>query len=171
MNTVFLMSEQKRARIINHAVFILMLAICGGNYLAPAQTTSTSPRPAVSQESATPENPTGGYGRTLRNLIGLGTRNVIVGVRIEVPLRNRRAQADFASARRAVATRISAGEARADSRGGSKVDGTGGRDCQTAACSSRAARASARNFNSKASVGFMNPDVRPPFCSSNARTA
>jgi HAE1 family hydrophobic/amphiphilic exporter-1 len=46
-----------------------------------------------------PETLVGGYGRTLRNLVGLGTRNVVVGVRIEIPFRNRRARADLATAR------------------------------------------------------------------------
>jgi HAE1 family hydrophobic/amphiphilic exporter-1 len=65
-----------------------------GAGLAPADV------PLVTTETrALPENLTGGYGRTLRNLIGLGTRNVVVGVRIEVPFRNRRAQAELATAR------------------------------------------------------------------------
>lgn len=55
--------------------------------------------PLVTTESrALPENLTGGYGRTLRNLVGLGTRNIVVGVRVEVPFRNRRARADLATA-------------------------------------------------------------------------
>lgn len=57
------------------------------------------PTGTITGGGALPENLTGGYGQTLRNLIGLETRNVVVGVRIEVPFRNRRAQADFASAR------------------------------------------------------------------------
>ncbi|HVF49813.1 MAG TPA: TolC family protein, partial [Pyrinomonadaceae bacterium] len=44
------------------------------------------------------ENFVGGYGRTLRNLFGLDTRDIIVGVTIQLPLRNRTAQANLASA-------------------------------------------------------------------------
>ena len=56
--------------------------------------------PLVTAETAAlPENLVGGYGRTLRNLFGLGTRNLVVGVRIEIPFRNRRARADLATAR------------------------------------------------------------------------
>ena len=46
-----------------------------------------------------PETLVGGYGRTLRNLVGLRTRNIVVGVRIEIPFGNRRARADLATAR------------------------------------------------------------------------
>jgi HAE1 family hydrophobic/amphiphilic exporter-1 len=59
-----------------------------------------TPTGGVSGEAgALPETLVGGYGRTLRNLVGLGTRNVVVGARIEIPLRNRRARADLATAR------------------------------------------------------------------------
>jgi outer membrane protein TolC len=51
------------------------------------------------ETGALPENLVGGYGRTLRNLVSLGTRNVVVGMRIEIPFRNRRARADLATAR------------------------------------------------------------------------
>jgi HAE1 family hydrophobic/amphiphilic exporter-1 len=51
------------------------------------------------ETNALPETLVGGYGRTLRNLASLGTRNVVVGVRIEIPFRNRRARADLATAR------------------------------------------------------------------------
>lgn len=46
-------------------------------------------------------NPTliGGYGRDLRNLIGGDTRNVTVGVRIQLPFKNTTAEANLASAR------------------------------------------------------------------------
>ncbi len=41
----------------------------------------------------------GGYGRTLRNLFGFDTRNVVAGVAIQIPLRNRTAEANLAGAR------------------------------------------------------------------------
>jgi HAE1 family hydrophobic/amphiphilic exporter-1 len=46
-------------------------------------------------------NPTliGGYGRDLRNLIGGDTRNVTVGVRIQLPFKNTTAEANLAGAR------------------------------------------------------------------------
>ncbi|HEY0079747.1 MAG TPA: TolC family protein [Pyrinomonadaceae bacterium] len=40
----------------------------------------------------------GGYGRNLRNLFSLDTRNIVVGVTIEMPLRNRTAKANLATA-------------------------------------------------------------------------
>ena len=50
-------------------------------------------------EAGVPTNLVGGYARTLRNLFSLNTRNIVVGVAIEIPLRNRRAQAELAGAR------------------------------------------------------------------------
>lgn len=41
----------------------------------------------------------GGYGQTLKNLFSLNTYNVIVGVSIQIPLRNRTAEANLAGAR------------------------------------------------------------------------
>jgi outer membrane protein TolC len=41
----------------------------------------------------------GGYGRDLRNLFGLGTRNIVVGVSIQIPFRNKTAEANLAGAR------------------------------------------------------------------------
>lgn len=41
----------------------------------------------------------GGYGRTLRNLFNLDTRNVVAGVAIQIPLRNRTAEANLAGTR------------------------------------------------------------------------
>jgi HAE1 family hydrophobic/amphiphilic exporter-1 len=40
----------------------------------------------------------GGYGRNLRNLFGLSTRDIIVGATIQIPLHNRTAQANLVSA-------------------------------------------------------------------------
>lgn len=41
----------------------------------------------------------GGYGTNLRNLFNFGTRNVVAGVAIQIPLRNRTAEANLAGAR------------------------------------------------------------------------
>lgn len=46
-----------------------------------------------------PDNLQGGYLRELRNLFGFGTRNIVVGVNIQIPFRNRTAQANLAGAR------------------------------------------------------------------------
>lgn len=40
----------------------------------------------------------GGYGQTLSNLFSFNTRNIVVGVNIQIPLRNRTAQANLAGA-------------------------------------------------------------------------
>jgi outer membrane protein len=45
-----------------------------------------------------PSNLIGGYGRTLRNLFNFDTRNVVVGVSIEFPFRNKTAKANLAGA-------------------------------------------------------------------------
>lgn len=50
------------------------------------------------QTRQVPENLVGGYGQTLSNLFRFDTRNVVVGVRIELPLRNRTAEANLAGA-------------------------------------------------------------------------
>ena len=56
--------------------------------------------PTVTPQAATvPPQLVGGYGRTLRNLFSLDTRNIVVGVAIEIPFRNRRAEANLATAR------------------------------------------------------------------------
>jgi HAE1 family hydrophobic/amphiphilic exporter-1 len=41
----------------------------------------------------------GGYGQTLQNLFGFKTRNIVAGVTIQLPLRNRTAEANLAGAR------------------------------------------------------------------------
>lgn len=72
---------------------------------ATVSTTGLAGSPVVptgsvnSETGELPETLVGGYGRTLRNLVGLGTRNIVVGVRIEIPFGNRRARADLATAR------------------------------------------------------------------------
>jgi outer membrane protein len=55
--------------------------------------------PTVVQESSVPERLVGGYGRTLRNLFSFETRNIVVGVNIQIPFRNRTAEANLAGAR------------------------------------------------------------------------
>lgn len=47
---------------------------------------------------AIPENLKGGYAQSLRNMAGLGSRNIVVGVTVQLPLGNRTAQADLAGA-------------------------------------------------------------------------
>ncbi len=44
-----------------------------------------------------PSNLVGGYGRALRNVLGFGTHDLTVGVNIQLPLRNRTAQANLAA--------------------------------------------------------------------------
>jgi HAE1 family hydrophobic/amphiphilic exporter-1 len=48
--------------------------------------------------SPPPTNLVGGYGKDLSNLAGLSTRNITVGVAIQIPLRNKTAQANLAGA-------------------------------------------------------------------------
>jgi outer membrane protein len=55
--------------------------------------------PVVPAPSLAPSALVGGYGQTLRNLFNLNTYNVIVGVSIQIPLRNRTAEANLAGAR------------------------------------------------------------------------
>ncbi|MCA1558106.1 MAG: TolC family protein, partial [Acidobacteria bacterium] len=54
--------------------------------------------PTVEQPGV-PNRLVGGYGRTLRNLLSFETRNVVVGVNIQIPFRNKTAQANLAGAR------------------------------------------------------------------------
>ncbi|HJR07134.1 MAG TPA: TolC family protein [Pyrinomonadaceae bacterium] len=58
------------------------------------------PIPTVTANAATvPQFLVGGYGQTLQNLFGFKTRNVLVGVTLQFPLRNRTAEANLAGAR------------------------------------------------------------------------
>ncbi|HYP01724.1 MAG TPA: TolC family protein, partial [Pyrinomonadaceae bacterium] len=58
------------------------------------------PIPTVTPSVGTvPEFLVGGYGQTLQNLFGFKTRNVLVGVTLQIPLRNRTAEANLAGAR------------------------------------------------------------------------
>ncbi len=54
--------------------------------------------PSVTTGTGVPSNLVGGFGRTLRNLFSLDTRNIVVGVNIQLPLRNRTAEANLAGA-------------------------------------------------------------------------
>jgi len=47
---------------------------------------------------AVPSQLVGGYGRTLRNLFSFDTRNIVVGATIQIPFRNRTAEANLAGA-------------------------------------------------------------------------
>lgn len=67
-----------------------------------AQGLPLSVSPLVDVEDDTPRpNPglVGGYGRDLRNLISGDTRNVTIGVRIQLPFKNKTAEANLAGAR------------------------------------------------------------------------
>jgi outer membrane protein TolC len=55
--------------------------------------------PTVTIDTGVPQNLVGGYGRTLRNLFGFNTRNLVAGVAIQIPLHNRTAEANLAGAR------------------------------------------------------------------------
>lgn len=66
-----------------------------GQGLGPA----TVPTVSSGGTSSVPPSLVGGYGRDLRNLFGFGTRNIVAGVSIQIPLRNRTAEANLAGAR------------------------------------------------------------------------
>ena len=55
--------------------------------------------PLATTPSLAPSALVGGYGQTLKNLLNLNTYNVIVGVAIQIPLKNRTAEANLAGAR------------------------------------------------------------------------
>jgi HAE1 family hydrophobic/amphiphilic exporter-1 len=60
----------------------------------PLATSPLAPTPGLA-----PSALVGGYGQTLKNLFNLNTYNVIVGVAIQIPLKNRTAEANLAGAR------------------------------------------------------------------------
>jgi outer membrane protein len=67
-----------------------------------AQGLPVAQSPLVDVEDDTPRpNPSlvGGYARDLRNLLGGDTRNVTIGVRIQLPFKNKTAEANLAGAR------------------------------------------------------------------------
>ncbi len=55
--------------------------------------------PTVPAPGGPPANLIGGYGKDLSNLFGFKTRNVTVGLSIQIPLKNRTAEANLAGAR------------------------------------------------------------------------
>jgi len=55
--------------------------------------------PFVATPTLAPSALIGGYGQTLKNLFNLNTYNVIVGVSIQIPLKNRTAEANLAGAK------------------------------------------------------------------------
>ena len=65
----------------------------------PSLNTAVDPPLITPQTSSVPQNLVGGYGRMLRNLFTLDTRNISVGLAIQIPLRNRTAEANLAGAR------------------------------------------------------------------------
>jgi outer membrane protein TolC len=69
------------------------------NILRAGQGLGPATVPTVTTDNGVPTNLIGGYGRTLRNLFGFDTRNVVAGVAIQIPLRNRTAEANLAGAR------------------------------------------------------------------------
>jgi outer membrane protein TolC len=74
---------------------------------ATVATTGLSGTPRVTTDpitgeiipSTVPSTLVGGYGQTLRNLFGFDTRNLVGGVSIQIPLRNRTAEANLAGVR------------------------------------------------------------------------
>ena len=64
--------------------------------LGPAVVPTITPS---TQTQRLPEKLIGGYGQTLRNLLTLDTRNIVVGVAIQIPFRNKTAEANLAGAR------------------------------------------------------------------------
>lgn len=67
--------------------------------LAGSPMTTVNPLTSKEETATVPGNLTGGYGQMLRNLIGLDTHNLVVGVTLEIPLRNRLAQENLGGAR------------------------------------------------------------------------
>jgi len=55
--------------------------------------------PLVATPNLAPSDLVGGYGKNLSNLFGLNTYNVIVGVAIQIPFKNKTAEANLAGAR------------------------------------------------------------------------
>jgi outer membrane protein TolC len=55
--------------------------------------------PLVPTQSGPATNLIGGYGQDLSNLFGLKTRNVTIGVAIQIPFKNKTAKAELAGAR------------------------------------------------------------------------
>jgi HAE1 family hydrophobic/amphiphilic exporter-1 len=56
---------------------------------------AVTPPNVTSTSTAIPSQFVGGYGQTLSNLFSLSTRQIVVGATIQIPLRNRTAQANY----------------------------------------------------------------------------
>jgi outer membrane protein TolC len=69
------------------------------NILRAGQGLGPATVPTITTDSGVPSNLIGGYGRNLRNLFNFDTRNIVAGVTIQIPLRNRTAEANLAGAR------------------------------------------------------------------------
>ncbi|MDQ3818800.1 MAG: TolC family protein [Acidobacteriota bacterium] len=67
--------------------------------LAGTPVITTDPITGQPLASTVPTNLVGGYARDLHNLFTFGTRNIVSGVAIQIPLRNRTAEANLAGAR------------------------------------------------------------------------
>jgi HAE1 family hydrophobic/amphiphilic exporter-1 len=67
--------------------------------LSGTPVTTFDPITGLPEPSTVPTNLVGGYARTVRNLFSFETRNVVVGVVIQLPLKNRTAKANLAGAR------------------------------------------------------------------------
>ncbi|MDT7541492.1 MAG: outer membrane protein [Acidobacteriota bacterium] len=81
---------------VNASAFLLaqINALRAQSGLAPV----TSPN-ITSTNPTVPSQFVGGYGQTLKNLFGFSTRNIVVGVTVQLPFRNRTAQANLAGER------------------------------------------------------------------------
>jgi HAE1 family hydrophobic/amphiphilic exporter-1 len=67
--------------------------------LAGTPVITTNPITGLPEVTNAPSDLIGGYGRTLRNLFNFDTRNFVAGVAIQLPLRNRTAEANLAGVR------------------------------------------------------------------------
>ncbi|MGI9106227.1 MAG: TolC family protein [Pyrinomonadaceae bacterium] len=94
--SVPLISSDPAAVEVNSSAFLL-------NLINDTRAVNNLPRvssPTVTLAAPTvPANLIGSYGQTLRNLFGFSTRNILVGVTIQIPLKNRTAEANLAGAR------------------------------------------------------------------------
>lgn len=66
---------------------------------ANAMLAPVTPPLITPQAAAIPSQFVGGYGQTLQNLFSFNTRNIVVGVAIQIPWKNRTAEANLAFAR------------------------------------------------------------------------
>ncbi len=68
------------------------------NLVSTFATTGLAGSPCLTCQATAPEFLQGSYSKTLSNLFSLETRNITVGVAIQIPLRNTTAKAGFAGA-------------------------------------------------------------------------